>query len=600
MNPDPTNLARLPARLFDEYRLIRMLGDGINGVVFLAEEIRTGTPRAVKQFALGPDASQRFFRELSFLFALNHPNLVRCTDFIHGSEGLSCLVLEFADAGNLRQRLGGTRPTPLPPRDVLSLARQISCGLAALHSQGIVHCDLKPENILLFQPDLPLRAKLTDFGIARLLGQTSPAEPWHGSPLYMAPEQFYEPPSPAADIYALGTILFEALAGRTLRDPGTPQQIFAQARLGADLESIEHPGWRQALARLLDLNPARRPQDDEQLAELWDSLEDRPPPVRRPTKSNRPHPTNPVEPWPSSCPPEPPWPTLAQLSAPAANCLAPHPNLPGCWIGDGRGLDYLTLHPTPSISPRRDFSGCTLLSTDGRWLAHGHGVAHYDDRTNRFRRVADLPAIALLGRSDGAALADHTHLTLLDRHGRVRQRTPAPNYGFPPALGEGPDGCLWFSSGPVHPKVLRLYPGEEPRPMPLPGPALVIFPDRDGIHLLCQGSAPDEPGSWFHLQTESDEPTLLRPLPPCLYRARAHAGFVSAFDLDHRVHYLHLEPERDTIEHLSGSPLDDLWIPEAGRYLLLLQSERRRMLLIQECAPATLTAPTAPPAPILP
>jgi serine/threonine-protein kinase len=173
----------------------------------------------------GPASNQRFAREVNALRLLDHPNLVAAVDaFV--DKGTLFLVMERVAGTTLTEAIAAG---PLAPRRALVIARQVLAGLGHAHDQGITHRDLKPDNILLVQA--PARdggtweqAKLVDFGLAKLVGELAGlfgagkltrTGTVTGTPMYMAPEQALGKEVDArADLYQLGAILFEMLAGK--------------------------------------------------------------------------------------------------------------------------------------------------------------------------------------------------------------------------------------------------------------------------------------------------------------------------------------------------------------------------------------------------
>jgi hypothetical protein len=211
-----------PVRL-GPFRLERELGRGGMGVVYLAYHTRLRRPAAVKLIRTGADATAeqvaRFRNEAEALAALRHPNVIQV--FESGEHEQSAwIALEYISGGTLRDRLGGR---PLSPREAARLMAGVARGAASAHERGIIHRDLKPGNVLLADADSgdpsggPV-VKVTDFGLAKLrdsterLTQTGTAI---GTPHYMAPEQARgDSAGPAADVYAIGAMLYECLTGR--------------------------------------------------------------------------------------------------------------------------------------------------------------------------------------------------------------------------------------------------------------------------------------------------------------------------------------------------------------------------------------------------
>lgn len=242
------------------YRLERLLGAGASGRVFLATDEIAGRPVALKMFfasgARGGAAYERFVREARLASTLRHPSLVEVYDV---SVERGFLAMEYLPGGSLAQRLaGGERMTALQIRH---MALDIISGLEAAHHRGVVHRDVKPANIFF---DARGTAKLGDFGVAHLvdLGQTQTGG-LIGTLAYMSPEQITGAPiSIAADMYALGVTLFEAVTGRLpfLGPDFVAQHLGEEAPLASSVaEGIAH-GWDPILAGLLVKNPRERTQ----------------------------------------------------------------------------------------------------------------------------------------------------------------------------------------------------------------------------------------------------------------------------------------------------------------------------------------------------
>ena len=205
------------------YRIERLLGEGAMGEVFLATHVALGRPVAIKtlkpEVAADRSLTERFFAEARAVNIIRHENIVECTDLVHDPSGRSYIVMELLEGRTLGAAIRDAQR--IPSRRAARIGAQIAEAIGAAHDKGIVHRDLKPENIYLIKrAGSSDYVKVLDFGIARLrpeLGGVSATQSGAliGTPAYMSPEQVRgERVGPAADIYALGVILFHMLAGR--------------------------------------------------------------------------------------------------------------------------------------------------------------------------------------------------------------------------------------------------------------------------------------------------------------------------------------------------------------------------------------------------
>jgi len=213
--PPPVEQIR---KLFPQLEIIELVGKGGMGAVYKARQ--TALDRLVALKILAPGAAddagfaERFNREARALARLNHPHIVAVHDFGQVG-GQPYLVMEFVDGPNLRQVEQAGR---LTAAQALEIVPQICEALQFAHNEGVVHRDIKPENILI---DKRGRVKITDFGIAKILGVSSGkpsltgAKDVVGTPHYMAPEQVEHPQTVdhRADIYSLGVVFYELLTG---------------------------------------------------------------------------------------------------------------------------------------------------------------------------------------------------------------------------------------------------------------------------------------------------------------------------------------------------------------------------------------------------
>lgn len=205
----------------DRYHILKKLGEGGMGRVYLAEHVKMGRKSALKVLHPGMvkdlDAITRFNREAANASRITHPNVAAVYDFGETPDGLIYLAMEFVDGESLATVI--ERDGPLPPKRAAEIVRQTGEALAVAHEVGLVHRDLKPDNILL----VPTRdggdlVKVVDFGIAKAADDDSQkvTKTGHviGTPDYMSPEQFAgDVLDGRSDIYSLGLVAFNMLTG---------------------------------------------------------------------------------------------------------------------------------------------------------------------------------------------------------------------------------------------------------------------------------------------------------------------------------------------------------------------------------------------------
>jgi TolB-like protein/Flp pilus assembly protein TadD len=299
----PPLVARLRATLADRYQIERELGRGGMATVFLARDLKHDRPVALKVLhpelaaSLGPE---RFLREIRVAARLNHPHIVPLHDSgqvrPEPGEGSDLLyyVMPFVDGESLRQRLA--REKQLPVDDAVAIARDVAAALDYAHRQGVVHRDIKPENVMLHEGE----ALVTDFGIAKAISvagsesltQTGVAV---GTPAYMSPEQAAGEGDPdgRSDLYSLGCLLYEMLAG-VPPFTGPTAQVIMTRRFTEEVPSLRSArpavpeSVEQAVTRALARVPADRFSSGVQLIQALSTQTGTTPPGTTPVASAAP------------------------------------------------------------------------------------------------------------------------------------------------------------------------------------------------------------------------------------------------------------------------------------------------------------------------
>ncbi|MFI5311212.1 MAG: protein kinase, partial [Gemmatimonadales bacterium] len=265
---------RLPAVLGGAYRITREVGRGGMATVYLAWDLRHERNVAVKVFrpdlamALGPD---RFLAEIKTTARLQHPHILALHDS-GTDEGFLYYVMPYVEGESLRHRL--EREKQLPVDEAVRIGCEVASALEAAHGLGIVHRDIKPENILLQNGT----ALVTDFGIALAVSEAAPRLTQTGlamgTPLYMSPEQATGagPVDHRADIYALGTVVYEMLAGEPPFTGGTAVAVMAKraATPAPPLRILRNavpPAIEAVVARALARESADRHRTAEEFGE---------------------------------------------------------------------------------------------------------------------------------------------------------------------------------------------------------------------------------------------------------------------------------------------------------------------------------------------
>jgi len=282
----------VPDQKLFEYRIVRVLGQGAFGIVYLAHDTQLDRPVAIKELSAPAQADEtafrRFLQEARAAGGLNHPHIVTVYALRHTKSDFY-LVMEYLPGGSLRGLLN--KRGRLQPDEAARLAAEVCEGLAAAHAKGIVHRDIKPENILLTADG---HAKVSDFGIAHVprgtggtyRGGLTEAGFQPGTLLYMSPEQIRgQKVDGRSDVYQVGALLWEMLTGRhyvdveglmrRARETAGTNALRLQARLYELLEEAicqrapegiqgDVPAWLvQAVTSALAKDVVKRPQAEE-------------------------------------------------------------------------------------------------------------------------------------------------------------------------------------------------------------------------------------------------------------------------------------------------------------------------------------------------
>ena len=274
--------AQLQTTLGNTHSIERELGGGGMSRVFVAEDTRLGRKVVVKvlapELAAGLSAA-RFEQEIRLAASLQQANIVPVIS-AGETDGLPWYTMPFVDGLSLRARL--SRSGAMPVAEVVSVLRDVSRALAYAHEHGVVHRDIKPENVLLSGD----AAVVTDFGIAKALSASRTKAPGGtltqvgtslGTPAYMAPEQASADPATdhRADLYALGCVAYEMLAG-TAPFAGRPaHQLFA-AHLNDTPTPIARADVPRSLSALVSRcmakEPASRPQSAREVLQALETV----------------------------------------------------------------------------------------------------------------------------------------------------------------------------------------------------------------------------------------------------------------------------------------------------------------------------------------
>ncbi|GLY65922.1 hypothetical protein Atai01_25410 [Amycolatopsis taiwanensis] len=270
----------------DRYRIVRRIGAGAMGVVYLGHDQVLDRTVALKELLLSPTfskdeaehARKRSFREARLSARLQHRHAITVFNVVE-DDGKPVLVMEYLASKSLAETLAEQRS--LPPEQVARIGAEAASALAAAHEAGIVHRDVKPGNILIGENGC---TKITDFGISRATddGTLTGSGHFAGTPAFLAPEAARgEQPSQAADVFSLGATLYTAVEGRFPYGQIENQMALLYAAAAGRYTPPSQAGpLTGVLTRMMALDPAERPTMAEAARELAGVLTPEPPPRR--------------------------------------------------------------------------------------------------------------------------------------------------------------------------------------------------------------------------------------------------------------------------------------------------------------------------------
>ncbi|SFK30535.1 serine/threonine-protein kinase [Lysobacter sp. cf310] len=485
--------------LAGRFRIEAVLGVGGMGVVYRATDLTLDVPVAIKllrpELATRADAFERFRQELLMARQVSSPRVVRIHDLAQ-HDGQWLIGMDYIDGEALDRKLD--REGPLPIEDAIRIARQVAEGLSAAHARGVIHRDLKPANVLV---DRAGDASITDFGVARSLASTGLTQSGAvvGTPDYLSPEQARgETVDARSDLYALGLILYEMLAGAQPFAGGTVHEVLAQRMLRAPApvtrQRPQTPPWLARLTdRLLRPQPAHRLRSADEVVRVLEQ--------RKLARDYRPR--------------RGAWLALAAVLALSAiggavywrTRAAPVP----AGVAAVAPLHRLLVLPvaTPADDPALGAARAAALSAQLRAaLAAVPGFAMVDeDRTQQALRQLDPTGSATL---DPAALrrtvgADRVLQVSLRRDGAgwiADAQLHDERGGLHRGSGRGADAMAAFAALPADPSFLRMLDLKAPPALALPTPPAALDAYGEGLR-AHQDSAPVEALAAFRKALET-------------------------------------------------------------------------------------------------
>lgn len=261
-----------------QYRVLRKLGGGPTGIVYMAEQLSVFRTVALKvlhrEFVTNPQFERRFRREASVAALLGHRNVITVYDFDKTEDGSLYIAMEYIVGKTLMEIM---KEGIMAVGRAVNLATQAARGLGSAHAAGVIHRNVKPENVMVMAESDEV--KVIDFGIARVLGHVTPAGAGViiGTPAYMAPEQIQGGVITAkTDIYSLGIVLYEMLCGHVPFKASTRTAVLAQhlKEIPTPLRQVRRAvplPLEQAVTRMLEKKAENRQKNMEEVVEALKS-----------------------------------------------------------------------------------------------------------------------------------------------------------------------------------------------------------------------------------------------------------------------------------------------------------------------------------------
>jgi serine/threonine protein kinase len=452
-----------PGEVLDgRYRIVKVIGEGGMGTVYLAEHVLIHRRVAVKvlhpEYATDAEVIERFMNEARAAGTLGHPNIVESTDMGFARDQLPYIVFEYLEGSPLSDEVYRLRG--LTVRRALRIAHQIASALESAHAAGIVHRDLKSDNVILtHRDDVADHVKVIDFGISRFTeaeqqtagGGGRRRAQVMGTPEFMAPEQMTSPESVdhRADIYALGVVLYEMLAGRTpwVNDADVDKLVH-QILLELPPQIPDRPEIPPGLSeliyeRLLAKDPTKRFQTMKDvkgaLEAFWGAS-------RRDSQ--------PIEPIAIEPDPSPPPAEAIALPKPPRRRPSILPLVLGILcLGGGAGL----LVKSSQLAPHSDDAAIASLDGDAAQIASAIDSAANEVKL-RAQTIAGTPMLRAAIETDAATLEDMAH-----------------------------DGAITKPSGGDVMEIVQLRDGKHTPLLRMPGDARPLTDPGDDIAAISDG-----------------------------------------------------------------------------------------------------------------